>query len=474
MDPDSGDEWLNGEPSRTLRNAGIGMLLVLLLAAVVYQHPALASSRNVTGVFSCLLAAGMAAAYWRGYRALTDAGDADAARRAIIGFAVLFGLVALVIPPFHSTDIFCYLNRGWMQAGYHLNPFVHPLSDVPDWRRDPMFRDTWAFAPSPYGFLFELLAREICRLGHGNWDATLLLFKAAGLIVVGLTGVVVWKGCRVLGDPRPERSLYLLLWNPVVILHSVVNGHNDLWMGMLTSAAVLLTIMGAWVGAVPVLMAAVLIKYASAALLPFTVLFLARKVGWVKAGASVGLAVALCALAAWPYLSEDWSALMRRQGEANASVQNSLAAMLLFPFEVSARRFPTIREHWSQLSRAVAIVFWLGFLLVYASLAWTRLRDARYERETYLRDCVLIQFLLVCGASSKYYAWYLGMFFPLALWLPEGERLRRVVLAVVCAHVLSVTFVAQSHFLNTAAMLVIPTILALRAGERESTRDDGT
>jgi hypothetical protein len=56
------------------------------------------------------------------------------------------------------------------------------------------------------------------------------------------------------------------------------------------------------------------------------------------------------------------------------------------------------------------------------------------------------------------------MFFPLALWLPEGDRLRRVVLVVTCANLLSLTFVAQAHFLNATLMLVIPLIGALRSG----------
>jgi hypothetical protein len=94
---------------------------------------------------------------------------------------------------------------------------------------------------------------------------------------------------------------------------------------------------------------------------------------------------------------------------------------------------------------------------------WIRLRDRHYDRATYLRDCVLVQFVLVCLVSSKYYAWYIGMFFPLALWLPPGDRLRRIVLAVSCAQLLSLTFVAQAHFLNSLLMLVLPVMWAAYA-----------
>ena len=80
----------------------------------------------------------------------------------------------------------------------------------------------------------------------------------------------------------------------------------------------------------------------------------------------------------------------------------------------------------------------------------------------------MIQFALICIASPKYYAWYLGMFYPLALWLPEGDRLRRVILAVTSAQLLSLTFVAQAHFLNVVLMLVVPMIWALVSGKGKS------
>jgi alpha-1,6-mannosyltransferase len=444
------------------------MLALLGLAALFYQTPAVASNRIASEVFSWLFVGGMLVAFVRGYDALKAGANAAGEVRAIVGFATAFGLIALIIPPFHSTDTSCYINRGWQQVGYGLNPYLHPLHDTPNWRLDPMFRPEWIDAPSPYGFLFEGLACTICRLGNGNWIATLLLFKAACLVVFAITGWVVWKGCRSMQLPHPERALYLLLWNPLMIAHSLINGHNDLWMGMLAAVGVCLTVTGCWLWALPALMAATLIKYASAALFPFTLLYLGKRFGWWKAGASVGVALLVFALSAWPYLPENWRQLLVAQGGVNSSVQNSLAAMVLLVFEQVARWFPSLEPHWSLAASTIKITFWVGFFAFYATLAWVRVRGGRYDRSAYLRDCVLIQFVLICLTSSKYYAWYLGMFFPLVLYLPEGDRLRRVVLAVACAHLLSFTFVAQSHFLNAALMLVIPLIWALRSGSPAS------
>ena len=453
---------------RQLRRGGLGMLVLLLLASIFYQVPALASNRLACELFSWLFVVGALTAYWRGYIAMKTSSGQGGERQVIVGFALAFGLVSLVIPPFHSTDLFCYINRGWQQVAYDLNPYVHPLVNTPNWQLDPMFRAHWIKDVSPYGFLFEWLARGICQIGNGNWLATLLLFKLVCLVVYALTAWTVWKGCRRLGFANPERVVYLFLWNPVLIVHSLVNGHNDLWMGLLASAGVLSTVMGGWLWATPMLTAATLIKYASAALLPFTVLYLGRRVGWRRSLAGVGFAGIVFAVLAWPYIGGDRRLLMPVPNVANARVHNSPAALVLFLFEQCAGPFPALKLHLVEVTGAIKAVFWAVFLVFYSALAWNRFRSGPYDRASYLRDCVLIQFALICIASPKYYAWYLGMFYPLALWLPEGDRLRRVILAVTSAQLLSLTFVAQAHFLNVVLMLVVPMTWALMSGKGKS------
>jgi hypothetical protein len=53
------------------------------------------------------------------------------------------------------------------------------------------------------------------------------------------------------------------------------------------------------------------------------------------------------------------------------------------------------------------------------------------------------------------------MFFPLALWLPQDDWLRRGVLAISAAQLLSLTFIDQAHFLNVLIMFVLPLAWAL-------------
>ena len=130
----------------------------------------------------------------------------------IVLFAVVFGLLALLIPPFHSTDLYDYVNYGWMQSHYHLNPYVNVVSDIPGWRRDRMLTATgWEHNSCAYGFLFALLTRILCDLGGGNLPLSLILFKITNLACLAAIGWLVFLCTQRLQLPS---SLALCI-NPV-------------------------------------------------------------------------------------------------------------------------------------------------------------------------------------------------------------------------------------------------------------------
>ena len=115
------------------------------------------------------------------------------------------------------------------------------------------------------------------------------------------------------------------------------------------------------------------------------------------------------------------------------SVHDSIPALLFFPFEVVGSLWPSLDARISAVESAIRASFWIGFLVFDLWMGFKRLRMRDYPLHIFLRDCLLIQFILICVVSSKYYAWYLCMIFPLCLWLPSGDRLRRVVLALSVA-----------------------------------------
>jgi hypothetical protein len=436
--------------------SGVLMLGVLAGAAVFYNIPGVigGAGEEVGGWF---LVIGMMTAYYKGYKALLSAPDSSTLRKTIIGFAIAFCLLAILIPPFFSTDVYCYGNIGWQQVKYHVNPYVHSVNETPNWENDPMFCPEWLGAPSAYGFLFSELTYVLCRLGGGDRGLTALLFKLINVAVFGGTGWLIWRGCKDWGRANPQRALFLFLWNPLILLHFLADGHNDLLMGFCTAACIFCLSKKRWLAAIPLLMTGVSIKYGSVILLPLLLIHIGKRYGKAKAAVGLVLGLMLCGAAAAPYLMQDWRHLALGRIAANAGELRcyTLAAFLYYPFDLAAQLFPALMEFKLQAIAAIKLLLWGGFFAFYLRLVAVRLRGPA-DPAKLLYDCVLVQFILVCIVSSKFYPWYLGMFLPLVYWLPSGDKLRQAALAVAAAQVLQFTFVRNAHGINTVILLFAP------------------
>ena len=84
-----------------------------------------------------------------------------------------------------------------------------------------------------------------------------------------------------------------------------------------------------------------------------------------------------------------------------------------------------------------------------------------------MRETVLVLTVLICVVSSKFNGWYMGILLPAALFLEEGHWLRRFVVLVTCAQLLSLTFFKQAYMLNYFAMVLVPAWLVYRQLKRE-------
>ena len=456
-----GGNWLTGTlPCRSLVFAGAGMAGLLALAAFLQHFPAFFYQRPVSEPFWWLFASGMLACYWYGYRAIRDASAEESQCLVIVIFAIVFCLLSFLIIPFHSIDLSGYINIGWQQAGYGASPYVTTLADIPNRDQDPMFRPSpWECTPCAYGFLFCRLAKLFCE--PGQWQLALFLFRALGVLVFLGAGWVVWRGSRLMGIAKPERSLFLFLWNPLVLMMFPVEGHNDLWMGLCTALSIFFAVAGVWLPVLPLLAMATLLKHYSAILFPFLMLYLVRRIGWKKTAVSMVLGLLLGIGIGWPYLVDFRDFQFAQQLQNAGEMHNSLMTMLYFPFEIGQKHFPWLEPVGRWFVALLRPASSAGFVVFLLAMMWRRFRAPSYEGRTLLRDAVLLHFVLICLATPKFYCWYLGMFFPLALWLPEDDWLRRAVLAISAAQLLSLTFIGQAHFLNVLIMLVLPLAWAL-------------
>jgi hypothetical protein len=455
--------------SDSLTMPGLLSAAVYLLICVFYVKGPEVHSRTARELFAWFFCSVLLVLYWKGYQRISRSDKPPV--RAIVFFGCLFCLLAFLTVPFHSTDVFGYINRGWQQIHYGQNPYVHPLSEVPNWRTDPMMREHWIYNPNPYGFMFTLLARFLVWLSRGNWWAALALFKAISVFAYAAIAWILWSASKRLPYVKPERVLFIWLWSPLILLHHIANGHNDLLVGLMVLCAAYFVVTEKYFWIIPALAAATLMKFGPVLLIPLAFIFVIKKSGWKLAILSCLFAGALGAVVSFPYL-RDWQLLKLEDMQGNATlIDNSLHSFLIHIFENIARVFSALAPFHSIVNSAIKMTL-RGGLLLFVLYQWLR-SPQNFTTRIFNKKSLMILFVLICVASSKFNAWYMGMLLPLALLLEDDYWLRRLVVLISCTEVLSLTFFKQAYIINYFALILVPTLIIWRERKKLAKRSEG-
>jgi hypothetical protein len=368
--------------------------------------------------------------------------------RAAWAVAGVFLLVAGMYP-FHSTDVFGYVNRGWQQVAYHTNPYGVTISQLTGngWAdplaQDPMLTNHWVENPSPYGPLFLLIAKLACWVGLGLKPLTVVAFKGMNLLTL--------MGCAHLA-----RQPWLLSC-PLLLLHHGVNAHNDILVGFCMLMAA--TVGPAW-AILPWVTAGGLIKYAPLAVLPITLVYVGRTAGRRAVFIGLLVSVGLTLLVAWPYWLDgspiQWSRIQENAGLSHNSIQALLTSSL--------KAITGLTKDSAEIQRVAAglkQLFWGGYLGFTGWQVWRALRAPEFNKAAWQHAVVLNLTVLILGVSAKYYAWYLGMCLPMGLILPDRSRLKQLLVLCALVQLFSLTALGQAHIINTLVMTVFPMVWVL-------------
>ena len=240
-------------------------------------------------------------------------------RRHLIVLAVTWSLPLLVAPPLYSGDIYAYAGQGHLVAN-SIDPYVYGPGDYEPTSKFSFNVDgLWRYSPAPYGPLWLGLSGLAVGIPGNHLLVSLYLLRGIAVLGFVLLAWAVPRLARAYGVP-PSRSLWLVLLNPLLLLHGVAGAHNDVLMvGLLAAGLALLARRATWgalVTATALVTLAGLIKAPALVAVPFLPL-LARPRRLVASSVVTAVTVGTVAelLAVATRLGWGWLRVLSKQGE---------------------------------------------------------------------------------------------------------------------------------------------------------------
>jgi len=329
----------------------------------------------------------------------------------VFGTTLLFGVTLLFLPALLSKDLFDYIGHGRVLAVHGANPFTTPASAFgPDRFTEAM---GWPAATPLYGPAWASLCALLTLLGGGSFIGTAMIFKLFFLAAHMVNGVLVlsivrrWQG--IPGRPhKPIRAAAFYLWNPLVLMQTVGDAHNDVVvLSFLLIGIWLLQRQDELMGAAALAMS-VLVKYVTAPLVFLVALQHYRAGGVRKAALLVAVCAALAGLAYAPYLSGFHAGHFLRPYE-HSSYQGGLMMMIEIALSsvLGSEGGPGSPVATGMLAFTLVAALGLGAWLLRACFRSTATLPAAIEAGTGL----LFYYLLFVTALLRvsYVVWIVGL-----------------------------------------------------------------
>ncbi len=399
--------------------------------------------------------------------------------RHVLVTSAIFALILVFSYPQTAIDIFIYAirTRGW--ALYEMQPLATAPQMLPE--ADPWLglAGEWEDARSPYGPVWEWLSLGAFQLGGGHFLGHLYALK--GIAALSYLGCIGWV-YLILRNLRPDWALTgtaALAWNPLVLLESAQNGHNDIVMAFFLLAAIWAFIsldrspnprkkMVMSLAFCIFMTASVLVKFVPLVVLPFFLLAITlqwekwqqRALSLVSYGLVISLLLVIGMRPLWPG-ADQWAVL-----EASSGAGRSLLALLVLGLKNALGTNAAF-----DVSRGILYSI-CGIIFCY--YIWKVLGTRARSKTLPIAAAFYLLFWYVLLAAPTFHAWYLLWCLPLgSLLLPDQRPLSTGVLFSMSALFAIPYFetvrvwlpiLLRNHFLGHiigVSILIIPPILAL-------------
>lgn len=194
------------------------------------------------------------------------------AKRAVltqktVWLTVIFLTVVLTLSyTAFSYDIFNYIFDAKIVTQYNENPYFKKALDYPT---DPMLAFMhWTHRTYPYGPTWLLVTVPLSFLGLQFFLPTYFLFKILAAAAYVGTIFAISRIMREISPKHEVTGMVFFALNPLVIIESLISGHNDIVMMCLGMFSLLFLIKRKYLFAFALLVFSIGVKYATGFLLP--------------------------------------------------------------------------------------------------------------------------------------------------------------------------------------------------------------
>ena len=282
---------------------------------------------------------------------LREAWNGTISGRAVVGLAIAYHAVVLLLPLLFSRDVYSYAYYGRIAATYHANPYVATPADFPGDVLAMYVGPKWVDTPAVYGPLWTQVSALVVRVAE-SVSAQIIVFRVLAVAASLATVATIGRLTRRVWPAREAFAVAAFGLNPVVLFQSAASGHNDLLVALCVVGALALLVSGRSLLATGVLALGTLVKATAAVpLLLLLVVLAARAPKGRRARVvlpHVGVAAGLAFILGLPFLNaedpslgmlelashEGWlapSRLFRRTLDAISGDALGVVARVVFP-----------------------------------------------------------------------------------------------------------------------------------------------
>ncbi|MQA17284.1 MAG: hypothetical protein GEV09_25115 [Pseudonocardiaceae bacterium] len=232
---------------------------------------------------------------WAWVRLGRDVLRGTAGGRQVLVAAGAWIVPILACPPMFTRDVYSYLAQGAL-ALRGLDPYEVGPSELPPGPLTDNVHYLWQTTPAPYGPLFILISKLVYRATGNSTLVGVIGMRLVLLVGLALLVYALPRLAERLGGSTPI-TLWLVVANPMMVVHLVGGPHNDLLMIGLLATGTLLVLQRRHAAGIAVVTVAMAVKATAGLALPFLVwIWAARMSGsnpWTRLvkAASSGLAV---------------------------------------------------------------------------------------------------------------------------------------------------------------------------------------